>query len=90
MVAFGTMASRVAHEIQNPLNFVNNFSDLSQELVHEIIHGESEKEKKEAAEALAENLRKINHHGQRVEDIVHKLQEHSRAGTAHEFFEENS
>ena len=46
MAAFGAMAKRMAHEIQNPLNFVNNFSELSRDLVHEIISSGNEEEKK--------------------------------------------
>lgn len=87
MAAFGLLTSRVAHEIRNPLNFVNNFSELSEEIVKEIISSDNEEDKKAAALLLVENLKKIQHHGKRVEDIINKLQEHLRAGTAHEFFE---
>lgn len=87
MAAFGIMASRVAHEIQNPLNFVNNFSELSKDLVEEFLNTESASEKKELASELITNLEKINHHGNRAGEIVRQLQEHSRQGTAHSFFE---
>lgn len=87
MAAFGVMASRVAHEIQNPLNFVNNFSELSKDLVEEFLQTDSETEKKELAGELITNLEKINHHGNRAGEIVRQLQEHSRQGTAHAFFE---
>ncbi len=88
MAAFGVMASRVAHEIQNPLNFVNNFSELSEELVNDLVLNENEDDRKESATTLLANLKKINHHGKRADAIVKLLQEHTRAGTAHEFFEE--
>ncbi len=88
MAAFGVMASRVAHEIQNPLNFVNNFSELSQEQVREIIAKSSESQCQDTAKALLESLQKINHHGKRAGNIVRQLQELSRTGKAQKFFEE--
>lgn len=89
MAAFGVMATRMAHEIQNPLNFVNNFSQISKELVHEILSSPDEEDKKETADLLVNNLEKINHHGERVAGIISQLQEHARAGTAQQFFEED-
>lgn len=88
MAAFGVMATRMAHEIQNPLNFVNNFSEVSKHLLDDILLSHNEEEKKEAVHMLANNLEKINHHGNRAARIIHQLQEHARAGTAQEFFEE--
>jgi len=90
MAAFGTLASRVAHEIQNPLNFVNNFSDLSEDLVNEMIITKDDLERKETAEVLLKNLVKIKHHGKRADGIVKQLLEHTRTGTAHEFFDEQT
>jgi C4-dicarboxylate-specific signal transduction histidine kinase len=90
MAAFGVMASRMAHEIQNPLNFVNNFSEISEELLDEIGNDCSPDEKTENMKLLDENVRKIAFHGKRAENIVKKLQEHINAGTAHEFFEEDN
>ena len=87
MAAFGVMASRMAHEIQNPLNFVNNFSQVSHELVHEMLTSTDLEDRKEAAGLLISNLEKINHHGNRAADIINQLQERARAGTAREFFE---
>lgn len=87
MAAFGVMASRVAHEIQNPLNFVNNFSELSKDLVSDFVTATSENEKSELAGELITNLDKINHHGKRAGEIVRQLQEHSRLGTAQDYFE---
>jgi two-component system NtrC family sensor kinase len=89
MAAFGLVASRVAHEIHNPLNFINNFSELSEELIHDFISAKDEHEKRELSKELITNLKKINQHGKRAENIVKQLQEHTRSGTAHEFFEEN-
>jgi len=88
MAAFGAMATRMAHEIQNPLNFVNNFSELSKDLVQEIISSNDEKEKRVASQDLISNLEKINHHGSRASNIINQLQEHVRLGTAQKFFED--
>ncbi len=88
MAAFGTLASRVAHEIQNPLNFVNNFSEMSDELVKELSSEELSTDQKETLNLLSENLQKIHHHGNRANQIVKQLQQHINEGTAHEFFEE--
>jgi tetratricopeptide (TPR) repeat protein len=90
MAAFGVIATRMAHEIQNPLNFVNNFSEVSKELVQDILSSHDKEEKYEAANLLVNNLEKINHHGNRVAGIINQLQDHARAGTAQEFFEEES
>jgi two-component system NtrC family sensor kinase len=89
LAAFGSVATRMAHEIQNPLNFVNNFSELSNELVKDVIDAETPEEKAEAFQSLTDNLEKINLHGNRASDIVNQLQEHIRAGTAYEFFEDD-
>jgi len=90
MAAFGIMASRMAHEIQNPLNFVNNFSAISKELVHDILSSHDEGDKKESANLLVKNLEKINHHGKRAAGIISQLQTHAREGTAQKFFEDNN
>jgi two-component system, NtrC family, sensor kinase len=90
LAAFGTMATRMAHEIQNPLNFVNHFSEISKELMDDIKNETAtEKEKREAINLLNGNLEKIYHHGKRASVIIQQLQDHNRAGTTHEFFEEN-
>ena len=87
MAAFGVMASRVGHEILNPLNFVNNFSEISEELAKEIISSESDKVRNEAAQMLLLNVQKIKEHGKHAAEIIQKLQERTRAGKAYEFFE---
>ena len=90
MATFGVMATRMSHAIQNPLNFVNNFSSLSNDLLNDINStSASKEEKQEAIDLLKDNLVKIHHHGNRVSDIIRQLQEHTRAGTTHHFFEEH-
>ena len=86
--AFGEVATRVAHEILNPLNFVNNFSKLSNGLVEDLLEESDAGEREEIAKQLHDNLHKIAHHGKRADTIVKELLEHTRAGTAHQFFEE--
>lgn len=81
MASLGELTAGIAHEIQNPLNFVNNFSDLSGELVKELVD-EAEKgnihEVKDLADDLIHNLEKIHHHGGRAATIVKGMLQHSR------------
>lgn len=81
MASLGELTAGIAHEIQNPLNFVNNFSELSVELIDEmgkeIEKGDLE-EVKAIASDLKDNLKKINHHGKRAGSIVKGMLAHSR------------
>jgi phosphoglycerate-specific signal transduction histidine kinase len=90
MAAFGVMATRVSHEILNPLNFVNNFSELSLEIANDIATSENEFSIKRNTDLLITNLKKINEHGNRISDIIKELQKHSVKGTAKEYFEPES
>jgi len=81
MASLGQMTAGIAHEIKNPLNFVNNFSKLSLELIEEIEAETDTQEKAELMEVLKGNLTKINHHGKRADSIVATMLQHSR-GTA--------
>lgn len=86
MAAFGVMASRVAHEIQNPINFVKNFSELNIELFDEMQPTFTNQQKEDAA-TISQNLKKVVDHAERANVIVKQLLEHTRKGSAHEFFE---
>ncbi len=84
LASLGELTAGIAHEIQNPLNFVTNFSEVSTELVGELV-GELDKgdpdEAKVIAGDLSQNLQKITLHGQRASAIVRGMLEHSRAST---------
>ena len=81
MASLGELTAGIAHEIQNPLNFVNNFSEVSEELMVEMVD-EVDKgnfdEVKAIAKDVQQNLEKINHHGKRASSIVKGMLEHSR------------
>jgi len=82
MASLGELTAGIAHEIQNPLNFVNNFSDVSTELIGEMLEelekGDAEEVRAIAAD-LRENLEKIVHHGKRADGIVKGMLQHSRS-----------
>ncbi|MCZ4410062.1 ATP-binding protein [Cryomorphaceae bacterium 1068] len=83
MASLGELTAGIAHEIQNPLNFVNNFSEVSRELIdemeEEISNGNME-EVKELSKDIDANLEKITHHGKRADAIVKGMLAHSRSG----------
>jgi signal transduction histidine kinase len=84
MASLGELMAGIAHEIQNPLNFVNNFSDVSVELVEEMQTELKNGDKEEAiavSEDIKQNLEKIRHHGKRADFIVKGMLEHSRTST---------
>ncbi len=84
MASLGELTAGIAHEIQNPLNFVNNFSEVSNELLDEM-NDELDKGDVEEAKAIAadvkQNLEKINHHGKRADAIVKGMLQHSRSSS---------
>jgi signal transduction histidine kinase len=84
MASLGELTAGIAHEIQNPLNFVNNFSEVSKELLDEmkteLDKGNSD-DAKEIANDVIQNLDKINHHGKRADAIVKGMLQHSRSSS---------
>ena len=84
LASLGELTAGIAHEIQNPLNFVNNFSELSIELIDELKSPLTPKGGTLEAELLSDisqNLEKINHHGKRASNIVKGMLEHSRTSS---------
>jgi two-component system, NtrC family, sensor kinase len=88
MASLGELTAGIAHEIQNPLNFVNNFAELNEELVDELLDAIVKQDFQEAeslALAIRENEQKVAHHGKRADSIVKSMLQHSRGtGNARE------
>ena len=82
MASLGELTAGIAHEIQNPLNFVNNFSEVSAELLEEMdeeLNKGELSEVKAISKDLKQNLIKITHHGKRADSIVKGMLQHSRS-----------
>ena len=86
MASLGDLTAGIAHEIQNPLNFVNNFSEVNEELIDEMkaaLLSDNKSEALSIAQDIKENAQKINHHGRRADAIVKGMLQHSRINTGH-------
>ncbi len=84
MASLGELTTGIAHEIQNPLNFVNNFSDINRELLQEMqeeMEVGNNEEVKELMKDIVANEGKINHHGKRAGEIVKGMLQHSRTSS---------
>ncbi|MDB5131257.1 MAG: hypothetical protein JWR02_1006 [Mucilaginibacter sp.] len=84
MASLGELTAGIAHEIQNPLNFVNNFSEVNQEMIDELkeeLKGGNLEEAIAIADSIRQNEEKINHHGKRADFIVKGMLQHSRTST---------
>jgi ligand-binding sensor domain-containing protein len=84
MASLGELTAGIAHEIQNPLNFVNNFADVNTELIDEAeraLDQDDKEESKKLMAAVRENEEKIKYHGSRADAIVKSMLQHSRTNT---------
>ncbi len=80
LASLGQLTAGIAHEIRNPLNFVTNFSSMSEEMIQELKLEKNERVRQETLDDIAKNLQKISLHGKRAENIVRGMLQHSFKG----------
>ncbi|MBO0932405.1 sensor histidine kinase [Fibrella aquatilis] len=84
MASLGELMAGIAHEIQNPLNFVNNFAEVSADMLAELkdeLAADHKQDVLDIADSLTTNLRKITHHGKRADGIVRGMLQHAQSSS---------
>ncbi|MBK6986774.1 MAG: GHKL domain-containing protein [Bacteroidetes bacterium] len=79
LASMGKLSAGIAHEIRNPINFITNFSELSEELLTELSEAESKEEREELISGLKDSMGKIKFHGMRADGIIKSMLDHSRS-----------